>query len=173
MHTPLLLIGASLKSGARAARPQSKGTRPRAHRLLPVQGFRSAAQKNQVQRSRDSKDSGLSDQKLHVAGAHDDPALPLSLANRVVLQVDQSFLGHRRKRGQNSNLNCRVGLRADSDCQKAARPACQPLRDFTKPESDNVRANFIKSPARVSRAGVKSCRFQCSIDFVRLTLGRY
>src|SRR5262249_17967207 len=123
----------------------------RAHRFLFAQGLRCAIAQNQVQRSPVRKNFGLSDQQLRLARAYDLSALPLALANRVVLQVDQaassyqSVLRHYRKRRQNSNLDRDLCLRARGHHQKTAQPIGESLRTSTDFEPNLVRKNSANS----------------------------
>src|SRR5262249_21186693 len=135
--------------------------------------------KSQVQRSRDREKPGLFDQQFRPARAHDNPTLPLALANRVVLQVDQTassyqkFLRHHRKRCQNSNLDRYLRLRARGHHQKTAQPIGESLRTPTDSKPNVVR----KSPPNST-----TCRFRLSnrvagssqtIESIQLTLGHY
>ena len=91
------------------------------------------------------------------ASTHYYPALPLSLANRIVLQVDQatsayqSFLWHHRKRRQNSNLDCRFSLRFDRHRQKTSGYIGQPLRSATDFELNSFRENSTYSTTYSNR----------------------
>src|SRR4249920_1205024 len=148
-----------------------------AHRLLLAPRLRCATEKNQIQRSRDWENSGLSHKQLCPAGSDHYSALPLSLAGRVVLQVDQatsayqSFLRHHRERGQNSNLDRDLGLRAHSHRQKTAQLIGQSLRTPTDFEHHCLRESFSYSttyPMRTSQPINDSSK---PIEFVQITLG--
>ena len=121
--------------------------------------FQRNTQSSQVQRSSDWEKSGLSDQQLRSAGTDHYPALPLSLADRVVLQVDQtassyqSFLRHYGKRRQNSNLDRRLGLRADRHREKTAQPIGQSLRTPTDFEPYCFRGSSAYSTTYSMRPG--------------------
>ena len=114
-------------------------------------GLPGAAASHSLQRSRDRQDADLPDQQLHLAGTHDHRALPLPLAGRTVLQMDQAasadqgVLRHLRERGQVANLDRGLGLRPGRHRQKAAPTPCQPLRNPTDLEPDHVRTNAVKS----------------------------
>src|SRR5690606_19437771 len=62
----------------------------RVHRLLCSQGLRSTVATNSVQRFGEQQDAGLSDQQLRTARTDDHRAVSVSLAGRVVLQMDKT-----------------------------------------------------------------------------------
>ncbi len=100
----------------------------RAHRLLLPSRLRHAAASRPIQRPHNRQAVGVPHQQFHLASIHHHRALSLPVAGRVVFQMDQaassyqSFLRHLRKRRQNPNLDCRLGLRARRHRQKATQP---------------------------------------------------
>src|SRR5918996_2192095 len=151
----------------------------RAHRFLFAQGFRCTAAKSQVQRPRDGEKPGFSDQQFRAARAHDYPTLSLALADRVVLQVDQtassyqSVLWHHRKRRQNSNLDRYLGLRARGHHQKTAQPIGESLRTSTDSKPNLVRKNSTNSITCQFRPSNRFARSSQTIESIQLTLGHY
>ena len=77
-------------------------------------------------RPADRQDAGLPDQQLRSAGAHDRRALPLPLAGRTLLQMDQTapanqgLLRHLGERRQVSGLDRGLRLRPRGHRQEAA-----------------------------------------------------
>src|SRR5215510_12888485 len=151
----------------------------RAHRLLFAQGLRCTVAQNQVQRPPVWKNSGLSDQQLRLARAHDHSALSLALANRIVLQMDQtasayqSFFRYHRKRGQNSNLDRYLRLRARGHRQKTSQLIGEPLRTPTNSKSDFIRKSSTNSVTCRSRLCNRCPRIAKPVEFIQLTLGHY
>src|ERR671919_879900 len=90
---------------------------------------------------------GFSDQQLHLTGFDHCPTVSVPLAGGVVLQMDQAtptyqgLLRHQRKRGQNTNLDRHLGLRAGGHHQKALEPPAQPVFRSTDFERDDLREN--------------------------------
>jgi len=89
-------------------------------------------------------------QQFCASSSDDCPTVPLSMANRTFLQTDQttftnqSILWYQRKRGQDSTLDCHLGLCARRDCQKTTGSDHGFLHNFTNFECDTFRekANF-------------------------------
>ena len=102
-----------------------------------------------------------------------------ALASRVVIQVDQTassyqgVLRHLGERGQNTNLDCGVRLRARGHRQEAPGPLRQPVRNPTNIESDHVRANPLRSTTSPFRSSVHVFRLHQPVESVRITLGHY
>ena len=94
------------------------------------------------------------------AGAHHRRALPLPLAGRTVLQVDQAasahqgVLRHLGERGEDADLDRRLRLRARRHHSQAPATVRQPLRNSTDPEPHHVRAN----PAGSATCAIRSDR---------------
>lgn len=149
------------------------------HRLLLAPRFRCTAQTSQVQRSREWKNFGLSDQQLRIAGTDHYPALPLSLADRIVFQVDQAassyqgLLRHHRKRSQNSNLDRGLRLRSDCHRQKTAQRFGQSLRTPTDFESYCFRKSSAYSIVYSTRPSARLHHSAKPAEFIQVTLGHY
>ena len=115
-------------------------------RLLAT-GLSGPATTHSLQGPQNRKDAGLPDQQLRLAGVHDYRALPLPLAGRTLLQVDQAafadqgVLRHIGERSQIADLDRRIRLRPCRDRQKAAQAPRQPLSNPTDPELDPFREN--------------------------------
>src|SRR4030095_16821277 len=114
-----------------------------------------------------------------LARAHDHSALPLALAHRIVLQMDQtasayqSFFRHHRKRSQNSNLERYLRLRACGHRQETSQLIGEPLRTPTDSKPKLVRkcsANSITCQFRLSSRLARSSQ---TIESIQLTLGHY
>src|SRR3990172_1170471 len=96
-------------------------------------------------RSRNRKASRLSDQQLQSARAHHHKTLPLPLAGRTVLQMDQAAPAHQSllrylgERGQDPDLDRHLRLRPRRHCQEAAKTRTQPLLNSTDSERDPFR----------------------------------
>jgi len=86
-------------------------------------------------------------QQLRLASIYDHRTIPLPLASRALLQMDQaasanqSFLRNFGERGQVTNLDRRLCLRSGRHRQKAIASLGQPVRNPTDPQPDHVREN--------------------------------
>ena len=86
-----------------------------------------------LQGSADRQDAGVPHQQLRLAGIHHYRALPLSLAGRTVLQMDQAAFAHQGvlrhlgERGQIADLDRDLCLRPRRHRQKTPQPHRQPL----------------------------------------------
>ena len=86
-------------------------------------------------RFKEQQNAGVSDQQLYPAGHNDCRALSLPLADRIVLQMDQTaspnqgFLWHNRECSQNSNLDRHLGLclgrHREEDLESGAKVSTQ------------------------------------------------
>src|SRR6476620_5059327 len=130
-----------------------------------------------LQGPRIGKDTGVLDQPLRPAGRDHMPAVSLSLAHRVVLQVDQAALAHQSllwhigECSEDSAVDCGVGLCAHCYRQKAARSARFALRIATDFEPHHVRKNPVATTAYILRAPESIALLSQSTVFVQLTLG--
>ena len=129
-------------------------------------------------RYRYKKASGIPDQQLYVTGSGDCPTLQMSLADRTVFQMDQAtlenqgILWHYRKRSENSNLDCHLGLCARSHPEKAPQYRPQSLHNSTDFERYIVRENahFTSSyKEQLQRYGGYCLQ---PVEFIQLTLGQ-
>jgi len=97
------------------------------------------------------------------AGGHHLRAVSLSLADRVVLQVDQatfanqSLLRQHGQRSEDPNLDRHQHLRARRHYEKGTGHRPQPLRNFANPECHAFRKNpYFSGLNRVNRPKPKS-----------------
>ena len=122
------------------------------------------------------QDADLPHQQLRLAGVHHHRTVPLPLAGRTVLQMDQAAPAHQDllrllgERRQGTDLDCCLCL-----CPRRHRPETpaiegQPLRNPTDPESHHVRANAPRSITCASRTGRNH---RTSAFPLRITLGHY
>ena len=106
-------------------------------RLLFTPRLFSAAAPDQIHRSANRQTPGISHQQFCPRRPRHRQTLQISLAGRVVLQMDQaasahqSVLRHLRKRRQIANLDRSVSLRSRCHRQKAPRAPGDPLRNST------------------------------------------
>src|SRR5690606_22338886 len=83
------------------------------------------------------KESGLSHQFVRRPGSNHLCAVQISLAGRIVFQMDQTasaypeVLWDIRERRESANLGCRVRIPAGGHCQKAAQSVCLALHFST------------------------------------------
>ena len=103
----------------------------RAHGLLLQAGLRHAAASRPIQRPDNRQEPGVPHQQFRLAGLDHRRSLSLPLASRIVFQMDQatsayqSLLRYFRERGQNSNLDRGLGLRARCHRQEATQHRSQ------------------------------------------------
>src|SRR5512138_2677609 len=115
------------------------------HRTAQSKALSHPASKSQLLLRTNRSIPGLFNQQLLYCSAHCSRPLPLSLANRTVLQMDQAtstnqtFLWHLSQQCQKSNLDCRGRLRTHCDHQKETRLTAKSLHDSTDSQPDSVR----------------------------------
>ena len=94
-------------------------------------------QANSLLRREAKKETGFSDQQLYLARPGDHETLSQTLADRVILQMDQatsankSILWNFRKCGQDTNMDGDLRLCTGSDHQKAIKVGTESLHNFT------------------------------------------
>ena len=131
---------------------------------------------NSHARSIFGKHSGASDQPFRFACPDHLRAVPLSLADRAVLQVDkaapsdQSILRYSRECSQNSDLDRSISVRAHRHRKEASQSASFTIRAPTTLEPDYVRANAATRPVNCISAP-KPFVFNHSTRFIRLNVG--
>jgi hypothetical protein len=97
-------------------------------------------------------------------------ALPLPVAGRAVLQMDQTapahqgFLWHFRERGQNPSLDRHRGLCAGGRCQETPESRCLALYDPTDFEPDALREDASRSSACQHRTGGRNREKQRPVE---------
>ena len=115
------------------------------HRTSQSKALSHPASKDQLLFRTNRSIPGLFNQQLFHRSADRSSPLPLSLANRTLLQMDQTtltnqtFLWYLTQQRQMSNLDCRSRLRADCDHQKEAWPTAKSLHHTSGPQPDSVR----------------------------------
>jgi len=108
-----------------------------AHRVLSSERLSGQTASSAVSRQRNRQIFGFSDQQFQSTGNDNWRIIPMSLAGRVVLSMDQAepedqnFLRNIRERCQSPNLDCRVSLRACCHHEKAAQNQGKPLHNST------------------------------------------
>ena len=118
-----------------------------AHRLLSSQGLSGKTAARKISRCRNQQNPGVPDQQLHAAAADYCQAVSLSLAGRIVFQVDQAkpqnqdVLWNFGKRRQDSNLDCSIRLCHRRNHEKAAQSQGKSLHNPTGLERICIRAN--------------------------------
>src|SRR5262249_57633252 len=100
-----------------------------------------------VLRRRERPAVRVPDQQLHPACADDRENLQVSMAGRVVFQMDQTKLAYQillrdeRKRGEDSSVDRDQRLRARRHRQEGAWSGAEPQRDLANPQPDAFREN--------------------------------
>ena len=145
-------------------RRQNHGASLRSNRFAlrhPCQkGLSRQAAPHPLLRSADQPLLGFSIQQLHSTRLDHRPTLPLSLAGRIVLQVDQAtpshqgLLWHQQQCCEDSNLDCHLDLCVGGHRQKAPQTRPQLVHDSTDFECDDSGEN----PALTSTFAVRSVR---------------
>src|SRR5271157_3219408 len=104
-----------------------------------------AAASHSLPRRGEREELGVSDQQLPAAHADHRTTVPVPLASRAVLQVDQATSAHPEvlrpfaQRGEDATLDCHLRLRAGGDCSQAPGLATQPLPHDTNSQPHIVR----------------------------------
>ena len=140
---------------------QSIGTQMRSGHysacLLLQERLSGETQANNLLRRETKQETGFPDQQLYLACSDYHGALSQTLADRVVLQMDQaasankSILWNIRKCGQDANMDCHHHLCAGSYHQKAIEVETESLHNFTDCKRNAVREN-------AAIAGAYRCR---------------
>ncbi len=105
----------------------------------------------QVPRYRKQQRSGLYYQQLRFTCIDHRRALPLSLAGRAVLQVDQTassyqtLLRHLRVRSKNTDMDCHLRIRPSRYREEKTQNRGFTLHNITDTESDSFRKNTTRS----------------------------
>jgi hypothetical protein len=115
-----------------------------AHGILLAQGLPDSAAAHPFQRSEDWQAADLLDQQLCAARFDDRRSVSMPLAGGAVFQMDQAassyqtVLWHFRERGEDTDLDRRVGIRVGGHLEKALEHLGEPLRNATDLEPDHV-----------------------------------
>ena len=116
-------------------------------RLLHPSGLPRTSAAHPLLGPRVRQDAGLHHQQLLASGRHHLRALQKPLAGGTLLQVDQAassdqaVLRHVGERGEDADLDCRLGLRPRRHRQEAPRPGRLALHFVTDPLGDPLREN--------------------------------
>ena len=123
------------------------------------------------------QDAGLHHQQLLASGRHHLRALQKPLAGGTLLQVDQAassdqaVLRHVGERGEDADLDCRLGLRPRRHRQEAPRPGRLALHFVTDPLGDPVRENAHTSSTCGRRKQMQRFANNQPIEFIRFLTG--
>src|SRR5271156_4867743 len=115
-----------------------------AHGILLAQRLPDAAAAHPFQRSEDRQAADLLDQQLCAARFDDRRSVSMPLAGGAVFQMDQAassyqtVLWHFRERGEDTDLDRRVGVGVGGHREKALEYLGEPLRNATDLEPDHV-----------------------------------
>ena len=165
----------------RIARPASFATRPSPWtastpvRITPNFCGASASRTQGLLRVR--QDAGLHHQQLLASGRHHLRALQKPLAGGTLLQVDQAassdqaVLRHVGERGEDADLDCRLGLRPRRHRQEAPRPGRLALHFVTDPLGDPLRENAHTSSTCGRRKQMQRFANNQPIEFIRFLTG--
>src|SRR5271157_2189306 len=122
-------------------------------RLLLQERLSRKAPANCLLRRKAKQESGFLDQQFHASGTNHHRDLPQTLADRVILQMDQTasanqgVLWNIRECGQNTNMDCYLRLRAGCNYQKTIESRTKPLHNFTNCQRDAFRENIAFTSA--------------------------
>ena len=130
-----------------------------------------------LQGPRVRQDAGLHHQQLLASGRHHLRALQKPLAGGTLLQVDQAassdqaVLRHVGERGEDADLDCRLGLRPRRHRQEAPRPGRLALHFVTDPLGDPLRENAHTSSTCGRRKQMQRFANNQPIEFIRFLTG--
>src|SRR5438552_1112278 len=136
-----------LFTSGRSPRWHSQRSNHRASRTKEFVALSHGATPSQLSFARNRSATGAFDQQLLDPSAERRRSLSLPLANRTLLQMDQTTSAHQEifryfnQQRQDANLDRRRGLCAGSDYQATARSGPQSLHNSTDLESHAVREN--------------------------------
>ena len=146
-----------------AVRGQISGGSVRSDRytgkLLCKKGLSFKAQEDPLLRQGKEQTDSLSDQQLHPARRNYCRSVPLSMADRALLQMDQaaspdkSILRHFGERGEDPDMDRHLGLCSCGNSEKASEAGSESLYNF----ADSKRHAFRED---AHFAGAFSCRIQ-------------
>src|SRR5665811_2347657 len=153
---PPRLLRADRSGGRHHCRPDH-----RVGWLRHQQGLSGSSAPRPLQGPRIRKDAGVSKQPIRLAGRVDLRPLQVPLAGRTVLQMDQAapsdqtVLRHVGQRGEDANLDRRIGLRPHCHRQEAPRLGSLPL---------HFAPDFLGHPLRENADAPSTFRNQ---DYIR------
>ena len=146
-------------------------------RLLHPSGLPRTSAAHPLQGPRVRQDAGLHHQQLLASGRHHLRALQKPLAGGTLLQVDQAassdqaVLRHVGERGEDADLDCRLGLRPRRHRQEAPRPRRLALHFVTDPLGDPLRENAHTSSTCGRRKQMQRFANNQPIEFIRFLTG--
>ena len=120
------------------------------HRFLLAKELSKTVASNPVQRSGNRENPDIFDQQLYSSRADHHRTLSMSLAGRIVFQMDQAtftnqkILRHIGERGEDTNMDRSLGVCAGSHYQKASQSGCFALHFITDLLDHFVRENPFK-----------------------------
>ena len=159
-----------------ATRPPSRGRLLHAVRNYPELLRRIRSSSQAWKRPRVRQDAGLHHQPS-ASGRHHLRALQKPLAGGTLLQVDQAassdqaVLRHVGERGEDADLDCRLGLRPRRHRQEAPRPGRLALHFVTDPLGDPLRENAHTSSTCGRRKQMQRFANNQPIEFIRFLTG--
>ncbi len=133
-------------------RPDHRADRCQCKGRLP-----STVTTGQIPRQHHRQNLQLSHQQLCHTGPDSHRPISTPLAGRAIFQVDQTapenqiFFRNHRECGEESNLECDLGLRARGHHQKATQARNRTLHNSTDFKPDHFRENTIRSVAYEAR----------------------
>lgn len=148
-----------------------------AYRVLFAQRLSRQASPRKILRLRNRKNLGISDKQFYSASTDHCTTVSLPLAGGALLQMDkakpahQDFLRHFGECGKNSNLDCRISLRAGCYTQKTAQHTSESLHNFTNSQRLGFRENTVITPTYRSSTGNGNLRIPKPVEFIHLTVG--
>ena len=146
-------------------------------RLLHPSGLPRTSAAHPLQGPRVRQDAGLHHQQLLASGRHHLRALQKPLAGGTLLQVDQAassdqaVLRHVGERGEDADLDCRLGLRPRRHRQEVPRPGRLALHFVTDPLGDPLRENALTSSTCGRRKQMQRFANNQPIEFIRFLTG--
>ncbi len=147
--------------------------------ILFAQGLSKQTETYQVLRCQYRQNANFLDQQFRSSGTHYRAALPVPMASRTFLQVDQAkpahqkFLRHFEECCQNSNLDRYLSIRLGRYTQKAPQYTGKSLHNSSNIERLCFRKNSFVRATYGNNPGSGNLRFPKPVEFIHLTVGRY
>ena len=150
-----------------------------ADRILFAQGLSQQAETRQILRCRNRQDSDFPDKQFHSTRTDYRTALPLPMAGRAFLQVDQAkpahqeLLWHLGKCRQNSNLDRCLSICPGCYTQKAAQYPGKSLHNSSNIERLDFRKNSVVTVTYGNSTNRENLEPPKPVGFIHLTVGHY
>ena len=145
------------------------------HKLLCQEGL---TQKSSLLRFRSQQAPGVLDQQLHPLGKDHRRSLQMPMADRTVLQMDQTapenqgLLWHLGECRKDPNMDCHLRVCSGSYSQKRTETGPESLHNSTDFERDTFRENaHIPSTFKEQLHKFNPCLRQ-PVESIQLTLGQ-